>query len=170
MAQKQKKIYSNKEVLDWAVGKARTAAGYRKNIMKTTEKMRDFPMTGKMYFFWYDPKYKAVLPIYDRFPLVLPIDFYMDGFLGLNLHYLKPIERETLLDRLLSYRNNNYMDESTKLRLSYELLSRTRRISNLARPCIKRYLYSHVQSSFVQVPADEWELAVNLPVQFFVEK
>lgn len=165
-----KKTYTSKETLDWIIGKARTAQGYRRNIAKNTDRARDFPMTGRMYFFWYDPKHKATLPIYDRFPLVIPIDFYMDGFLGLNLHYLTPDERELLLDRLMSYRNNKLMDARTKLKVTYDLLASTKRLASLARPCIKRYLYGHVQSSFTEVTADEWDRAIHLPVQFFVTK
>ena len=43
---------------------------------------------GKLNMFMYDPKLKKKLPYYDTFPLVLPIESYSDGFLGLNLHYL----------------------------------------------------------------------------------
>ena len=62
-----------KEATDWFIGKARSAAGYRKNIVKNDERGRDGAVIGKMYFFIYDPKHKDTLPMYDRFPLVFPI-------------------------------------------------------------------------------------------------
>ena len=43
---------------------------------------------GSMYNFEYDPKTKATLPYYDRFPLCIPIQKAKGGFHGLNLHYL----------------------------------------------------------------------------------
>ena len=43
---------------------------------------------GEMYLFFYDPKFKNVLPYYDRMPLVLPFRVVNDGFYGINLHYL----------------------------------------------------------------------------------
>ena len=43
---------------------------------------------GRLNMFLYDPKYKDKLPYYDVFPLVLPIQRYSDGFLGINFHYL----------------------------------------------------------------------------------
>ena len=46
---------------------------------------------GKMYMFFYDAKYKDTLPFFDIFPLVFPIEFYSEGFLGINLHYLPPV-------------------------------------------------------------------------------
>ena len=78
---------TNKQLGDWLNNKAKTAATMRKKIVATVDRMKEYPMPGKMYFYFYDPKYKAVLPIYDRFPLVIPIEPYPDGFLGLNLHY-----------------------------------------------------------------------------------
>ena len=45
---------------------------------------------GGMFLFFYNPKLKDKLPYYDRFPLVIPLERYADGFLGINLHYLPP--------------------------------------------------------------------------------
>ena len=46
------------------------------------------PFYGKLNMFIYDPKWKKKLPYYDTFPLVLPLETYPDGFLGINMHYL----------------------------------------------------------------------------------
>ena len=159
-----------KEAVDWFIGKARSAAGYRRNIINNNERSRNGTFVGKMYFFYYDPKYKKTLPIYDRFPLVFPIEPYQDGFLGLNLHYLDTGQRQDLLNRLSSYATNSRFDEKTRLRLSYDLLSNTKKLSNLSRPCIKRYLFTQVRSKFIEITANEWENAVALPVQMFVTK
>ncbi len=42
-------------------------------------------MPGHLYMFVYDPKTKAELPYYDRFPLVFPFRKTPDGFIGLNM-------------------------------------------------------------------------------------
>ena len=55
------------------------------------------PSSGKLNFFFYDPKTKALLPYYDRFPLVLPIGSAAGGFLGINFHYLPITLRVKLL-------------------------------------------------------------------------
>jgi hypothetical protein len=158
-----------KESVDWFIGKARTAAGYRRNIVDNVEHSRSVTAIGRMYFFFYDPKHKKTLPIYDRFPLVFPIERYGDGFLGLNLHYLDQGNRAGLLNRLSDYKNNKKYDETTKLRLSYDLLASTK-VMRLAQPCIKRYLFGHVRSQFTEIPAGEWEKAIALPVELFVKK
>jgi hypothetical protein len=159
-----------KEATNWFIGKARSAAGYRKNIVNNHERGRDSTVIGKMYFFAYDPKTKEKLPVYDKFPLVFPIERYSDGFLGLNLHYLSQGERRLLLSKLDDFKTNKRYDEKTRLRLSYDLLASTKKLSTLTRPCVKRYLFSHVRTKFIEVTSNEWENAIMLPVEFFVRK
>jgi hypothetical protein len=122
---------------------------------------------GRMYFFFYDPKGKDSLPYYDRFPLVFPIERYSDGFLGLNLHYIHPKQRIILLDKLSEFANNNRYDETTKLRLSYQALSAASKIYEKT-PCIKRYLFRQIESRFLEIPANEWDIAALLPAESFI--
>ena len=158
-----------KDAVDWWIGKARSAAGYRRNILNNADRAKGSTVIGKMFFFEYDPKHKNKLPIYDRFPLVFPIERYSDGFLGLNLHYLDISERVAILGKLSQFASAKNMTERSRLRLSYDLLSRTKYISSLA-PCIKRYLSGHVRSDFIEITPSEWEKVVQLPVQVFITK
>jgi len=121
---------------------------------------------GRMYFYVYDPKTKDSLPYYDKFPLVLPIERYSDGFLGLNFHYIRPNERILLLDKLYDTLTNTRYDETTKLRVSYDILNSAARFEAF-KPCIKRYLLSHVRSGIIEVGIDDWEIALMLPVDNF---
>lgn len=121
---------------------------------------------GKMYMFMYDPKWKDELPYYDKFPLIFPIEFYKDGFLGINLHYLPPAGRAKLMDALYDTLTNDKYDYTTKLRINYSILSSTRKF-NLFKPCIKRYLFTHVRSSFQFVNPKDWDKALFLPVERF---
>lgn len=164
------KKYNKKQLQDWFRGKARTAAGFRKNLVSNVERLRDTMAIGKMYFFFYDPKWKDKLPVYDRFPMVFPIERYSDGYLCINLHYLSLGERKALLDKLLDFANNNKFNETTRLQLSYDLLQSTKKLSSLSRPCIKRYLRSQMRSRFVEITADEWDRVIELPVEDFVYK
>lgn len=135
-------------------------------LMKDRERLKDKSFIGKMYFFFYDPKTKDSLPYYDRFPLVIPIERYSDGFLGLNLHYIHPKQRIILLDKLSDTATSKRFDEKTKLRLSYQYLA-TASTAFQAMPCIKRYLFNHLTSRFLEIPADEWDIAALLPVEQF---
>jgi hypothetical protein len=139
----------------------------RSAMMRDREKLRNRTMIGRMYFYFYDPKHKATLPYYDRFPLVLPVERYADGFLGLNLHYIHPKQRIILLDKLSDFATNSKYDETTRLRLSYAVLSSATKAFE-ATPCIKRYLFTHVESRFLEITADKWDIAALLPFEYFV--
>ena len=126
-------------------------------------KRKKSPFYGRLNMFFYDPKFKKTLPYYDTFPLVLPVEPYSDGFLGINLHYLPMKLRLQLLDRLVDYSNNTKFDESTILDVDY---SRLKNI-NLIKPTLKRYLAGRVKTDFRRIDADEFMVAALLPVQRF---
>jgi hypothetical protein len=121
---------------------------------------------GKMYMFVYDAKHKDTLPYWDAFPLVFPIEFYGDSFLGINLHYLPPKTRALLMDALYSLINNEKYDNTTILRMSYQILAKAGRFKYF-KPCIKKYLFSNVGSPFIYVAPDEWDFALMLPTEKF---
>ena len=121
------------------------------------------PFYGRMNMFFYDPKYKKTLPYYDTFPLVLPLEFYSDGFLGINFHYLPIPLRIKLLDGLVDYSNNNNFDESTRLVVDYSKLKSL----NIIKPTLHRYLAGQTKSQFRRIDADEFTVAALLPVQRF---
>ena len=152
---------------DWLRAKVKNLNPSRQAILSDRQRSKDKSIIGRMYFFYYDPKTKDSLPYYDRFPLVIPIERYPDGFLGLNLHYIHPKQRIILLDKLSEFANNDKYDKTTKLRLSYDLLSRASKIYEFA-PCVKRYLFNHIDSRFLEIGADEWDIAALLPVDSFV--
>ena len=136
-------------------------------LMKDRDRLKNTSMSGKMYFYFYDPKTKESMPYYDQFPLVIPIEKYNDGFLGLNLHYIHPKHRMILLDKLSDTLSNDDYDEKTKLKINYRYLAAASRIFE-ANPCIKRYLFTQIQSRFLEITADEWDIAAMLPLESFV--
>ena len=137
------------------------------NIMKERERLTTRILPGKMYLFFYDPKHKDTLPYYDRFPLVLPFRKMPDGFIGLNLHYLPYLARFKLLGYLADYLNNDKLDETSKLQISWKILNSSSRLSPM-NACVKRYLADHVESKFYDVPVNSWITAALLPVERFV--
>lgn len=155
---------SRQKQAEWLNQKARTAAQMRRFIVNHKTSGVALPEIGKLYFYFYDAKWKRQLPIWDAFPLTIPIEPYNDGFLGMNLHYLDQGSRAALLQSLIKFRNNDMMNNTTKLRLSYEML-KAARLTAAFEPTIHRYLYSHVQSPFVEITPKEWPMAINLPVQ-----
>ena len=126
------------------------------------------PLVGRMFLYQYDPKHKKTLPYYDRFPLIFMVDKAEGGFYGLNLHYLSPKWRAIFFDRLTDYTNNKKYNRNTRLKLSYDLLKGSSRLSAFA-PCFKHYLTDHVKSRIIEVPADHWESVLFLPTEQFVK-
>lgn len=154
---------------DWFVRKIRSMSSgvSSSDVLRDPQRSAMDTAMGRMYFFAYDPKTKDKLPYYDTFPLIFIIEEYPDGFLGLNLHYLNVRDRAMLLNRLVQYRNNSKYDQTTRLRMSYRTISAVAKM-DIAKPCIKRYLFNHVKSRFIEINADEWIIATFLPVENFV--
>lgn len=159
-------VLGSKQARDWLTKNTKNLRPDRNSIMKDTARIKNRTFIGRMYFFFYDPKHKETLPYYDKFPLVIPIERYMDGFLGLNLHYISPKQRLIFMDKLYQWLSDDDMDDQTRLRLNYQLLSGASRLFE-AQPCLKRYLFTHIKSRFLEIPSDEWEIAARLPFEFF---
>jgi hypothetical protein len=129
-------------------------------------KLTNREIVGSMYMFFYDPKHKETLPYYDSFPLIIVLGPAEGGFLGLNLHYLPPTLRAKFLDAILDVTNNKRYDDTTRFRLTYNLLQRAASMKYY-KACIKHYLNDHVRSRFALVAPPEWEIATFLPTADF---
>ena len=134
-------------------------------VREKTRYVRTF-VKGKLYFFLYDPKTKEELPYYDRFPLVLVLEKYDDGFLGLNLHYLPVKYRILFLRKLMQFAILDDEDDIKRMRVTYDILNASKRFREF-KPCIKRYLFPHIKSRILAVQPNEWETAMYLPVHQF---
>lgn len=167
-------------ILNKTGGKDRSIRWFREKVKELGEvpartliregKVGVRPHVARMNFFMYSPKYKDdknVLPYYDKFPLILPIQTttpMREGFMGLNFHYLSIPMRVRLLNIMSEYASDDKFDENTRIRLTWNRIKR----NQLVRPTVKKYLYDHVISPYRRIDADEMMVAVLLPVQRFV--
>ena len=133
-----------------------------KRLMRE-KKLIGRPSAGRLNMFFYDPKFKETLPLYDTFPLVLPLEPIKGGFIGMNFHYLPPMARFKMLQRLQAFASNNKFDQSTRLDVSYDDIKNSR----LFKPTIKKYLYGYTRSNFLRIDSDEAAISIMLPVQQF---
>jgi hypothetical protein len=160
-----------KEAIDWFRKQALSVKKVDKqqilgaNMPFKRMQMLNEKSIGKMYMFVYDAKTKN-LPYFDAFPLIFPIEFYGDSFLGINLHYLPPRTRALLMDALYNTINNKKYDNTTIMKISYQILNRAGRFKWF-KPCVKKYLFSQVGSPFIYVSPDEWDFALMLPTENF---
>ena len=160
---------SSIEARDWLRDKALAMRNVdtAKAIQKSqVESRRNTVKVGQMFLFSYDAKHKDTLPYYDRYPLIFPFRKVDDGFLGINMHYLPPIFRARLMDALYDTLNNSKMDDTTKLKISYGILSSSSKFKYF-QPCVKRYLNSQIDSRLIHIDPKEWDFALFLPLQRF---
>ena len=138
-----------------------------KDIMKSgNDRFRNRVWPGHMYSFYYDPKGKKDLPYYDMFPLIFPFSTTGGTFTGLNLHYLPHSLRAKLMDNLYDLEVKSKWNNERKLQLSYSVLSAASKFKWF-KPCVKKYLTSHVRSRFIRIKPEEWETALWLPLERF---
>jgi hypothetical protein len=173
------KDYTNDELAEWFRDKAlstKNAGVIRNRILDASERQTDVSdnFVGSMYFFRYDPKHKATLPMYDKYPLVIVIDRYNDGFLGLNLHYLTRGQRGSMV-RLFNdfYTKRKLVNGiiSGSAKSNWNLIqSATTGVESYSRECVKRYLYNHIRSQIIRINKDEYDKAVQLPIDEWVIK
>ena len=139
---------------------AMTTPGARSLINQGKATLR--PKYGVMNLFGYDPKLKATLPLYDKFPLIFPLEPAKGGFYGINFHYLQPGARVAFLRQLSRFASDKNFDKKTRYQ-----------IGNLSgryfKKTIKHYLFSQVRTSFLNVPANEMAIAIFLPVARFMK-
>jgi hypothetical protein len=157
-----------KESREWFRKKIKNMRSIKREALMKEDPLKQTgqEIVGNMYMFFYDPKHKDTLPYYDTFPLVIVVGPAEGGFYGLNLHYLPPILRAKMLDALMDITSNNKFNDSTRFKMSYELLVKSSKLKYF-QPCFKHYLNEHVQSKFSMVPAPEWEIATFLPTADF---
>lgn len=136
----------------------------RSNVLNDAKRVTPVAAVGRMFFFRYDPLTKERLSQWDEFPLVLPTTVTGDGFTGINLHFLSPSQRLSILDGLYMFLNNDKYDDSTRFLLSYDLLKGMSRFSAIQR-CMRRYLYDQMVSPIIYIEPNHWETAIFLPVE-----
>ena len=130
------------------------------------------PLPGTLMFFGYgNAKYRKTLPYWDTFPLVLPFNVKGDRFWGLNLHYIHPYARVSLLHELLPTVEDSTLSGQKRMEVSWTILQKYASDA-LIRPSVHQYLLTgnHVTSGFMLIKSDEWANAALLPRERFVSE
>jgi hypothetical protein len=160
-----------KESLQWLMTKIadlKRVSHIASDISKEKSRQVNQFKLGGLYFYYYDAKTKKELPYWDRFPLVIVLEKYSDGFLGLNLHYLPLKYRIIFMEKLMDYAVLNEEGDVKRIRITYDILNSTRRFKEF-QPCLKRYLTSNIKSKILVVQPNEWDIALFLPIQQFMK-
>lgn len=164
--------YGDEELRDFLRDKAMRTVSKNVNPKKIIDRKNAEEISvrsiipGDMICYFYDAKTKDDLPYWDKFPVIFPIEIYSDGWLGINMHYLPPIFRARLMDKLHDLVTNEKYNDFTRLRISYDILNAAAKFKYF-KPCIKRYLAGQVRSRVIKVHPAEWDYAMMLPLARF---
>lgn len=139
----------------------------QRSLMQDTKNRQTSIVPGQAYLYWYRAKYEEELPYYDAFPLVLPFASDGESFTGLNFHYLPYRIRLFLVKNLLEFATDKRLNEKTKIIFSWDLVKGAAKYS-ACKPAVHKYLYSHVQSHFLNIPMNQMMTACLMPVERFV--
>lgn len=156
---------------NWFRNKARRVQNIDRDELHSSNKSRLFTRIGpedigSMLMFFYEAKWKDKLPYWDRYPLIFVIETYEDSFLGINLHYLPPMIRAKLMDALYKTAITNDKNKIERLKINYQILASAARFKAF-KPCVKKYLKTHLRSRFFFVEPREWDMALMLRVAQF---
>lgn len=160
--------------LKWYLSKIRTVRGGEAVVSDNPDfaapvRSNHKPHVGGMFQIWYLAKTREKLPYWDAFPLIIPIEFYSDGFLGINLHYLPIQLRIKMLDKLMKYETQASTGGNgvrTYMKLSYPMLKAMKDLPAF-NFCLKRYLYTQIKSKVIRIDSSAWREVAFLPTQQF---
>ena len=172
------KEYTDDDLAVWFREKAlavKTGAA-RNKLLNADSRFSDInnEFVGQMYFFRYDPKHRLTLPMYDKYPLAIVIERYTDGFLGLNMHYLTKGQRKNAVSLMNDfYERKKPFTGTTAGRglTNWELLiNSSTGVESMANKSVHRYLYKQCRSQFIRINKDEYDKAIQLPIDEWVYK
>ena len=104
------------------------------------------------------------LPYYDSLPLVVICDPLPTGFSGINLHYLSPLLRANLIDRLMPQAGD--ITDKSVMRSNWSFVKNFSRFPEV-RKSVKRYLTTQITGKMLEINPIHWKKAVFLPLQQF---
>lgn len=120
---------------------------------------------GLMFSYQYEA---ATVDIFDQNPMVICLNLYKDGLLGLNLHYLPYAERFALFEAMMPLAAPLPIEALSKLYITYGNLKNNRGRFAGYRACIKRYKFTEFRSRAIFISPIEWAVALSYPSALFM--
>lgn len=121
---------------------------------------------GRMSYFIYQAEYDEKLPYWDQTPLSILYNEDAEHFYGMNLHYVHPMIRVSILRSLVDHMMNANT-EKAYLQISYNIIKRLS-TNKYIKPCIKTYLKKNFRTPPVIIKPEYWHKAVMLPTATWV--
>ena len=146
---------NSKASLDWFRQRVRKDRPITQLNRITEDRKNARIRQGEMITYKYIPMMEKKLQYYDTNPLIVILETYVDGWLGVNVHYLPPQFRAKLFYEL------HYSKRSMPV-IAEQLKSHP-----ISKPAIKRYKAEKVMTKPKAIPKAEWEIAIQLPYENF---
>ena len=103
---------------------------------------------GDLVFFGYNPQFAQNYEFWDVQPLAVVMGFYQEGFLGCNLHYIKPDYRDVIATSLLNTKGESPVPKNS----------------------VHKYLWSNMRTIFKVPKEEDWASISLLPTEQFIDK
>lgn len=103
--------------------------------------------TGQILHYAYNPKYKDVLPFWDRFPTIIVLNQNSRYVLGLNIHFVPTSVRKKIIQFLLK-KNKYNIKNNRPIVASYDMFKSFLREIN-AVICIRKYIKSRMSHNCI---------------------
>lgn len=116
---------------------------------------------SNIYYYRYNPKGLGKLPVYDQYPLMLPLDIRGPFCLGINLHWIPTPLRLQFIQVVLAMQEKSINKNMFRLWYNTIKYQPALRFSLMA---IRKY-YINRCSGAQLIPNEEWE---NLPLAWEV--
>lgn len=166
---KNKKDYNPNNSAAWFMKNVNSlsSSGFRpmdflgQNASKQVRKITP-QMMGSLCQFFYSPKHKDTLPVYDTFPLILPFNYVNGKVYGLNIHYMHPRYRLMMFDKM----SRIIGDPSSRRQLTWKFIKGLSNVPQL-KNCVKAYLPQHIKSNIILFGEDDYVPAIFLPSHVF---
>ena len=124
-------------------------------------------ISGKMYFY----KYKATdTDYYNMFPLIFMLRKRGDSFEGIDFHYLFPLQRTLLFERMKPFFSTPEITEDTILQVvSFRKIIHTLKRFKAAKVIFKKYKLKNVRSKIIEINPNDWLSTIKRPLEKFIK-
>lgn len=120
---------------------------------------------GSMITFSYNAKGDGKLAFWDKSPCVILFNDFSGYFMGLNVHYIHPMFRKTLLTKVIEL-NKMKIRNDQRFTLAWEQLNQFIKRNGLEL-AIRKYIKGRM-SSVDYVKGTEWKFVAEMPSEKFV--
>jgi len=149
------------------VSKAQTEEKSTKNIIsEKTSRRFEFKKPGYVYMFRYIPPDKKDMPFYDEYPIILTLQFEGGKVIGINLHYLPPMIRVTMLLLLLK----SLVSDNPNSKIRIDNILRSSLLRKYIFVLSEEFFFMGIKSKIRHVTPDEFVMLSFLPVHKFRKK